>query len=175
MSVIATYARLSSNAIETCRQRKDWLEALYSGTIADCEVVDVDKACDGLVWLLSRLPASRPDEVAGTGFAVRRSFAPMLRGESGEKEPFLKAPYGPASSLSIQQVQDFAAWLSTIKGEQLRKIYDPVAMEADDIYPNIWEEGPEVLEEYLLPNLQRLQEFFSRATEAGQQVLVFFT
>ena len=57
MSVIASYARLNAEGIELCRSNPDWLEALYSHAVPDSEVADVDKACDGIVWLLSRLPA----------------------------------------------------------------------------------------------------------------------
>lgn len=48
-------------------------------------------------------------------------------------------------------------------------------MEADDIFPNIWADGIEVLDEYFIPNLLALQGVFSRAAQFQQHVLVFFT
>jgi len=49
-------------------------------------------------------------------------------------------------------------------------------MEADSVYPDIWmQEGAAALNEYLLPNFQKLQQFFSRAARANHVVIVFFT
>jgi hypothetical protein len=175
MSVIAVYARLGANSLENCRSDREWLNSLYQRKIPDSEVMDIDKACDGLVWLLSKLPSPPPADVAGAGFVMRRSLAPTLRGEDGTLEQTLKAPYGPARSLSPPQVQELNAWLQSITAARLKAAYNPSAMEADDIYPNIWEEEPEAFDQYLLPYFIALQAFLSRAVNSNQHVLVFFS
>lgn len=176
MSVIASYARLNAESIELCRTDPNWLEALYSRATPGSEVIDVDKACDAIVWLLSRLPAPQGAAADGVGFVVRRSFAPLLRGEGAISENQLDAPYGPASRLTAEQVAELSAWLQSVDPAQMRSRYDPHRMDSEQVYPQIWsEEGAAVFDDYLLPHFRSLQAFFSRATQARQQVLVFFT
>ena len=176
MSIIASYARLDRQGIGLCQTNPDWLDALYSGGVPGSEVADVDKACDGIVWLLSRLPAPPSTATEGGGFVLRRSLAPLLRGEGGLSERGLAAPYGPASRLSSQQVTELCAWLQSVDPEQLRSRYDPHRMDAEQVYPQIWsEEGPAAFDEYLLRRFRALQAFFLRAAQAQQDVLVFFT
>jgi hypothetical protein len=176
MSVIATYARLDADGIESCRTDSNWLEALYSHAIPGAEVIEVDKACDGIVWLLSRLPGPPGATDEGAGFVLRRSLAPLLCGQGGTKEPRFDAPLGPASRLSSEQVAELSAWLQSVDPAQMRSRYDPHRMDAEQVYPQIWsQEGAAAFDEYLLPHFRALQALFSRAAAAQQQVLVFFT
>ena len=176
MSVIASYARLNAEGIESCRTNPNWLEALYRGAIPGSEITDVDKACDAIVWLLSRMPAPQGASADGAGFVLRRSFAPLLRGEGDSKERQLNAPYGPASLLSVEQVTELSVWLQSVDPAQMRSRYDPQRMDSEQIYPQIWaEEGAAAFDDYLLPHFRTLQAFLSRAAQAQQQVLVFFT
>ena len=176
MSVIASYARLNADGVALLRSNPDWLETLYAKTIPGAEVIDIDKACDGIVWLLSRLPAPPGANIEGAGFVLQISLAPLLRGEGGVSESRLDAPYGPASSLSVQQVAELSAWLQTVDPAQMRSRYEPTAMHHDDVYPQIWaDEGLAAFDEYLLPCFRALRDFISRAHQAEQQVLVFFT
>jgi hypothetical protein len=49
-------------------------------------------------------------------------------------------------------------------------------MDAGNVYPQIWSrDGIAAFDDYLLPWFRSLQAFFSRAANAQQQVLVFFT
>jgi hypothetical protein len=176
MSVIAIYARLNAKGLELCRGNPDWLKALDSHAIPDSEIVDVDKACDGLVWLLSRLQATSGATTDGVGFVLKRSLAPLLRGEGGVSERQLDAPYGPASRLSSEQVAELSKWLESVDPVQMRSLYDPHRMDAEKVYPQIWSrEGSAAFDDYLLPRFHILKAFFSRAVQAQQQVLVFFS
>jgi hypothetical protein len=175
MSVIGTYARLGERDLERLRSDPEWMDALYRGRVASAEIVDVDKACDGLVWLLSRLPPSPSPQVEGAGFVLQRSLAPLLSGQGGREESALDAPYGPAHSLQAEQVAQLNAWLADVSLERLREEYDPRAMAKEHVYPQIWvQEGAAALEEYVLPHLERLRQFFRRAAEESQVVVVFF-
>jgi len=176
MSVIATYTRLNATGLDSCRANPNWIEALCSRSIPDAETIDIDKACDGIVWLLSRLPAPPTTNTEGVSFVLQSSLAPLLWGTGGTSEASLNASYGPASSLSVEQVREFSAWLQSIDPAQMRARYDPRTMDAESVYPQIWsEEGLAAFDDYLLPNFQTLQALFSRAANAQQHVLVFFT
>ncbi len=176
MSVIATYARLNPDQLDVLRTAPDWLDHLYSGRLTDAEVLDIDKACDGIVWLLSRGSSAPAPPIEGGAFVLRRSLAPLVSGAGGKKEPQLKAPYGPATSLQPAQVVELSTWLESVDADELRRAYKPDAMADDDVYPQIWrEDGEAALEEYLLPHLAKLKTFLSAAARAGQGVIVFFT
>jgi hypothetical protein len=176
MSVIATYARVNEGDIDQICNNAEWMDVLYDGRIANAKVMDVDKACDGIVWLLSRVPVSPAASTPGEGFTLRRSLAPLLSGVGGHREPRLEAPYGPASVLNQHQVKELSDWLRTINTEQLRMRYHPRSMADAGIYPQIWiEEGPAAFEEYLLPHFEHLRTFLSEAMTANQHVIVFFT
>jgi hypothetical protein len=176
MSVIANYARVSAEGLASLRSNSVWIEALETDAIPDAEIIDIDKTCDGIVWLLSRLPPQPSLNVEGAGFVLRKSLAPLLSGQTCARESELDAPYGPASSLSVQQVGDLSAWLQSIDPAQLRNQYEPRAMAADHVYPQIWiAEGIAAFDGYLLPWFLALRDFFARARQNGQQVLVFFS
>jgi hypothetical protein len=175
MSVIATYARLDESLLGRLRANPDWLEHLQSGGVPGAQVIDIDKACDGLVWLLSRVTSPVPP-TEGAGFVLVRSLAPLLSGEGGREETNLESGYGPARALRSEQVVALSEWLATIDTDRLREAYDPKAMAKAGIYPQIWmREKEAALEKYLLPHLGRLRAFLIDAAAAEQGVLVCFT
>jgi len=175
VSVIATYARVNEGAIESLRSDSNWLDALFGGQIPDAQVIDLDKACDGIVWLLSGMPPPPTPATSGSGFALKQSLAPLLSGAGGRKERSLEAPYGPASALTTQQVKELSDWLSSIEISELRARYDPEAMAKSRVYPQIWmAEGAAAFEDYLLPRFSELRKFIATAATAEQCVLVFF-
>jgi Domain of unknown function (DUF1877) len=175
MSVIAVYARMDEGSLDACRGNPTWMEALHEGAVPNAEVTDVDKAYDGIVWLLKRVPQNTPS-IAGAGFVLKRSLAQLLHGEGGREEPTIEASYGPANWLTAEQVTELGAWLQSVTPDQLRAAYDPSAMQRDEVYPFIWEdEGQEALEDSVLPYYASLQAFFFDANRSGQGVLVYFT
>jgi hypothetical protein len=176
MSVVATYVRVSGDALIVLREDVEWIETIHAGRVPSAQVLDIDNACDGIVWLLSRMPLPSAQPVAGSGFVVRRSLVPLLRGAEGAQEPHLEAPVGAASVLAPEQVNEVSGWLGSIDFSQLRARYDPQAMDSAGIHPQIWiEEGVAALDDYLLPHLDHLRKFFAEAATAKQCVVVFFT
>lgn len=149
------------------------MELLFEKKFSGAETIDLDKAFDGIVWLLNRMP-SPPDLITeGAGFVLPGSLVPLLNGDKMEKR--IEAPYGPAKSLTSEQVAKLGGWLQNVDITLLRSHYDPKSMATGQVYPQIWmEEGIAAFDEYLLPNFQRLRDFFSRATNSHQEVLVFF-
>jgi hypothetical protein len=175
MSVIATYARLNEPALAELRQSNDWMDRLYETKSRELQVMDLDKACDGIVWLLGKVPAPA-SPITGSGFVLNENLAPLLAGIGAKEAHDLEGPYGSASIIDPQLVAKLHAWLKDIDNQQLRQRYDPRAMSDDAVYPQIWaEEGQAAFEEYLLPNFLHLKKFVSEAAAEEQHVIMFFT
>ncbi len=66
-----------------------------------------------------------------------------------------------------------AASLEAVEIDTLRARFDPNAMAAAEIYPNVWEHADdEEFESYLAPNFAELRSFYSTAAADGQGVLL---
>jgi Domain of unknown function (DUF1877) len=175
MSVVATYVRFDSAALDELRQNPDWLTAVYRRRVPGADVIDIDKACDGIAWLLSRLPSPVP-AIGGSGFVLRRSLVPLVSGEGGREEPQLEAGYGPAKFVSAAEVAELSSWLAGLDEGELRAAYEPKAMATDGVYPQIWmTQEQAALDEYLVPHFRRLREFVSEAARGNKALLVCFT
>jgi len=148
---------------------------LFDRRLPNIGTIDVDKASEGLVWLLSRMPQPDAAPVAGSGFVLRRNLAPLLLGAGGTKEPKLDGPCGFTSILSPQQVKELSDWLEGIDADQLRLRYDPKAMTTESVFPDIWLDDEGAFEDYLMPYFNDLRSFFVEARAKNQYVLVFFT
>jgi hypothetical protein len=176
MSVIATYTRLSSEQLSSLGSGYDWLESFEECPPEGSETIDIDKACDGIIWLLERLPGSAPASTEGDGFVLIDSLATRVRGDGGRTDLGLDAPYGPASVLSPTQTNELSRWLSEVDPSSLAAYYDPHRMDSEGVYPQIWsKEGDGALREYLLPIFISFRDFIARAASADQSVIVYFT
>lgn len=81
--------------------------------------------------------------------------------------------YGPARYLDPAQVKAVAAALSAITPETFGAKFDPTAMDAAQIYPQIWEsDGPDGLE-YVLHYYNQLTSFYQAAAERGDAALLY--
>src|SRR5664279_112900 len=80
--------------------------------------------------------------------------------------------YGPARSLTVDQVQYVANELSQIAPEELRSRYEPQRMMQEMIYPEVWEqEGHEALE-WLMTGFQRLVRFYLIASREQKAMIL---
>ncbi len=81
--------------------------------------------------------------------------------------------YGPPRLLKPESVVEVANLLEQITPDELAKRYDPKAMDAANIYPNIWvRDGNEGLE-YVLEWYIELREFYMKARNRGDGVLLW--
>ena len=119
--------------------------------------VDVDKAWHGLHWLLT-----------GTDWTVSAGAGEAILGgerigdDDEDEDVRLLAP---------ERVAAVAAALASLPRETLAARYDPPAMAAAKIYPDIWvRDGAEALD-YLLHYYDELAEFYAGAAERGDGVL----
>ena len=79
--------------------------------------------------------------------------------------------YGPPRLLEPDIVREVAEALGVVTDAELRARFDPEEMQRLDIYPQIWEES-DILDEYLLPNVQQLRDFYVRAAAHDAAVLI---
>lgn len=124
--------------------------------------VDVDKAWHGIHFLLT-----------GTAWEGDEPLDFIAKG--GQPIGDEDVGYGPARGYTPEQVGRLATTLAALSDEQLRGRYNPRAMEAAEIYPNIWKrEGDEGLE-YLLGYFHELRDFIAAGAAAGEALIVFMS
>ena len=137
--------------------------------------VDVDKAWHGIHWLLTGSGDDRPPAPRKKGLFRKAEPAPepgaewlpVLGGDPvGDDEG-----YGPARLLRPEQVAAVAQALGPITPEVLASRVDLAAMDAEGLYPSIWDED-DVYETYLGPNYAALREFYLEAARDGAAVLL---
>jgi len=118
--------------------------------------VEVDKAWHGIHWLLT-----------GSGNPTDSPSSDVIFGG----QPFGEdLGFGPARMLSAPGVRRVAALLASLGDDVFRGRMDSAAMQRAELYPEIWDEE-NLLDEYLLPALQRLRRFYKAAAEADQSVI----
>jgi histidyl-tRNA synthetase len=98
-------------------------------------------------------------------------FAAILGGDEIGQD----GGYGPARLLNPNTVRAVADALDALDVETLRARFDPAAMAAADIYPDIWTNGADEFDSYLMPNLTELRRFYHAAAGNGQAVLLAIT
>ena len=119
--------------------------------------MDIDKAWHGVHWLLTG--SAEPDNTIASDVI------------------FGGQPVGDPEEEMIQVIAEprvarIKTHLAELDEASLRARFDPQAMIQADVYPTgIWDE-PDLLEEYLLPAVQQLKEFYSTAERADEVVIV---
>ena len=99
--------------------------------------------------------------------------APLFLVILGGREIGEDVGYGPARYLTSTEVVDVAAALATIGPERFAARFDPVAMDAAEVYPQIWQrDGAEGLA-YVQDYYAQLSSFYRTAAERGDAVLIY--
>ena len=123
----------------------------------DVTSVDIDKAWHGVHWLLTG--SAEP----GNTIASDVIFGGQPVGDPEEEM---------IQVIAEPRVARIKTYLAELDEASLRARFDPQAMIQADVYPTgIWDE-PDLLEEYLLPAVQQLKEFYSTAERADEVVIV---
>jgi hypothetical protein len=124
----------------------------------DESIVDLDKSWHGLDFLLNGADTATPLRLAILG-------GRPVGADNG---------HGPARLLEAGEVRVVAAALAAVDTEQLRQRYDPLEFEKQVIYPaGIW--AADTFDDYLLPNLNRLKDFYAAAAGSGAAVVLALT
>ena len=132
-----------------------WNEGDNDGPAEEC--LDLDKAWHGVHFLLS-----------GT---VDATSAPLGQAVLGGREVGEDDGYGPPRLLDVAAVAEVATALAGLGDEAVRARFDARAMDALDVYPQIWNED-NILEEYLMPSVAALRRFYAQASSRGAAVLL---
>lgn len=115
--------------------------------------VSLEKAWHGLHFLLN---GSSWDGELPLGFLVQG-------GQPNEED----VGYGPARLLTPPQVQQLNAALADVSDDQLWSRFDAAEMEAEQIYPLIWDEPEENLREEYLMYFHNLKHLVHEASANG--------
>ncbi|MCW6003471.1 YfbM family protein [Micromonospora sp. CPCC 205371] len=168
MGMVLIGRRLSNDELQAVLDGPARVAALLYGDLDDDDAempepeLDLDKSWHGIHYLLT-----------GTAWTMGQAAADaaILGGdEVGEDNG-----YGPARLLRPATVRMVATALDALSVETLRARFDPDAMAAADIYPNIWAGGADEFDNYLAPYFTQLRQFYGAAAASGQAVLLAIT
>ena len=126
------------------------------------EATDLDKAWHGLHWLLTGSAKERPLPL---GF--------LLAG--GATVGDVDVGYGPARTLSAAEVRAIHAALAKQDDAALRARFDPAALAAADVYPDIWLDDGDEAFAYLREHLAALRACLDRAAARGHGLVVWLS
>lgn len=160
MGVTAKLRRLTEAQWQALREQPESIFELLRERKA---VVDIDKAWDGILWLISE---------------ERREGGQEAMVDPSDPEAWSLAPPNLANIggtlvrwASPRHVEAIVKALDAIDDAALRARFDPDAMSARDVYPDIWAEEDEALA-YLSDNFARVRRLYRQAAKAGDGVLV---
>lgn len=160
MGMIANLLRVTTAELETYLLDSSLLEGrIYSEEAAeDQNLIDVDKAWDGIIFLL-------------TGQNIQNADHPLVQvlfsGQLIDEEQDLG--YGPGHYLTSDQVKDLNEKISKITTEDLKLKYNSKQMNELDVYP-IWDEDSF---DYLDENFKLLQQTYAEAANKEQAIITF--
>lgn len=160
MGMIANLLRVTTAELETYLLDSSLLEGrIYSEEAEeDQNLIDVDKAWDGIIFLL-------------TGQNIQNADHPLVQvlfsGQLIDEEQDLG--YGPGHYLTSDQVKDLNEKISKITTEDLKLKYNSKQMNALDVYP-IWDEDSF---DYLDENFKLLQQTYAEAANKEQAIITF--
>jgi hypothetical protein len=122
------------------------------------ETTELDKAWHGIHWLLTGSAGEAPLPL---GFLL-----------GGRPVGDVDVGYGPARALAAAEVRAVQTALAARDDASLRSRFDPAALAAAGVYPDIWDEGDEAWE-YLAGNLASLRACVDRAAARGHGLLAW--
>ena len=119
--------------------------------------VNIDKAWHGIHYLLT-----------GKSFGGQPPFAAVVYGGKA----LIDTLYEDLRYLTPEEVADISKALTSLPSTELKRRYNPVAMEEADIYPHIWERDGEGAIGFLIDNYEVLVNFYREAAEEGDAMLI---
>jgi hypothetical protein len=130
--------------------------------VAEEDVLDIDKAWHGIHFLL-------------TGSAWEGEFPLAFLVSAGKEIGDEDVGYGPARGFMSREVREIASALEAISPDELHSRFDPAAMLAANIYPEIWDRDPadDDTAGYLVEYYGLLRDFIRRAADRRLGLLVW--
>lgn len=165
MGMIQSYLRVDNDTLNAFIEDSSRLEdIIYNDDITSNEnFLDLDKAWEGVFFIITR--QSLADAVI--------EEAPLLGILMGptEIDPDQDMGYGPATYTTAEQTKDIYNAIKDLTKEELSANYDPSRMAEEGIYPDIWQDDENALE-YLLDYFDELKNFYKKAVEKGEAVVM---
>jgi Domain of unknown function (DUF1877) len=166
MGMLGEYARVTAEELDRALRDPAWGLELVKGLSAsayperwstDGRMLDIDKAWNGIWYLITAEDGAPVDPVAG-----------------GARVNDHDLGYGPARCLTPGEVAAAASYLRATAWEQLAGHFDPVRMSRAGIYPSIiWERDGDDALDYLRDYYQRLVDFFAAASDSGDAIILW--
>ncbi|MBB5855891.1 YfbM family protein [Amycolatopsis umgeniensis] len=154
MGMCGAYLRVTPDELRELIEEPDRYWGFAEKAVGTERAVDVDKAWHAL-WYLAERAGSEVDFVLGG----------TLLGEADSD--------GPPRYFTADEVRKAAAELSGTGFDQLSRGVELSDLEANGIYPSIWDE-PEALD-YVRGYHDELVTFFAGAAKAGEPVVTIIT
>lgn len=162
MGMVAYFTAINASTLDELRADPDQVAEILFPNDGDEEpenTIDVDKSWHGLHFILSALAKDGAPELE----------AAILGGEPLGED----FGYGPARVLTPPEVQVISTALCSISGEAFAAKFDPARMEAEDIYPQIWErDGSEALD-FLQHFFPALVNLYADAAKEGNALILW--
>jgi len=161
MGMYCTLRRVTLDKLESYLQNSHLLEEdFYSNEVTEIPQLDIDKAWDGIIFLL-----------AGNSFVNAENNA-LSRVILGAKpiDKNQNIGHGPARYLLPEQVKELNEKIKTINLDDLKNRFDAEKMNDLAVYPEIWkdENSFEYLQEYFI----KLQSFYQHASWANEAIVI---
>jgi len=159
MGVTCTICRVSAGDFEALGEDELAARLRYGAPGAE----DLDKAWDGILWLISEERRERELMLPDPDLPETQSLMPNDSFDAGGAQISYATP---------ARVARIADALGKLDGAALRARYDARAMSAAAVYPEIWDgDEPDALD-YLVGHFETLRETYREAAAAGDYVLV---
>jgi Domain of unknown function (DUF1877) len=159
MGVTCTICRVSSSDFEALGEDELAARLRYGAPGAQ----DLDKAWDGILWLISEERRERAFMLPDPDLPETQSLMPNDYFDGGEAQIAYATP---------SRVTKIAAALGKLDEAALRSRYDGRAMTEAAVYPEIWDRGEPDALDYLVGHFETLRETYRAAAAAGDYVLV---
>lgn len=164
MGMIINLLRVTPAELEDYLKNSSLLEnEIYEEEAARGNLVDLDKSWDGIIFLLTGQSLATADH-----HLVSILFSEQLIDEEQD------LGYGPAHYLTPAQVAALNNEIVTITVADLKQRFNPEKMKALEVYPAIWDEGPDAFD-YVADGFFTLQKVFAIASKNGQAIITFLS
>jgi hypothetical protein len=147
---LADLPQLQANGLDLARPLQNHVPSVH-----------LEKAWHGLHYLLT---GSAGESGLPLGFLLE-----------GGREVGEDLGYGSPRLFERSEVQHLNATLAPITDDELWSRFDPEAMDAEGVYPGIWDEEEEDLREEYVSYFQELKRLVAQASTGGMGLLVILS
>jgi hypothetical protein len=158
MGMTCQLHRLSETNARQLLEQPDDAEDFFETALAGSDELHLEKSWHGLHFTL-----------AGSAWGGEGPLGFLL---GGQPVAGMDTGYGPPRILLSDQVLDLANALDGITAAEFDRRFDLEQLDAESVYPQIWDEPrPDLLDEYL-SYFEEMKEFVRQAATLRQAVMI---